>query len=380
HPRTRQRRCRHHPYRLDGHRASPWHHRAHERGVFRRGRGSGQSHRHPGALRLHRRGRAQPRRPRRGRPGGFRGRGSAAADRRPVAGAAAPGRARRDLHQQHRPPGSRPRPRAGSALTGAGVPDLLTTLPRLMPWARPATRSLSGIIYKIEHGDHGTLAHCRVFGGELRVRHRATVAAARPEVITSLERSTPDGWVRVSVARAGDVVRIRGIGSARTGGWVGEAIPGRVTRQFPAPALESVVEPVNPAGPGRLFPALRELAEADPLINLRVNAERGEIAVSLYGEVQKEVIADLLARQFGVAVTFRPTVTVHIERIAGTGASSALISEKATPYLATLGFRVGPAPAGSGLACDLEVERGSMPPAFCAATWEGVRAGLAQGP
>ena len=268
---------------------------------------------------------------------------------------------------------------AGSALTGAGVPDLLTTLPRLMPWARQATRSPSGVIYKIEHGDHGTLAHCRMFGGELRARDRVGAADARPEVITSLERSTPHGWVRASVARSGDVVRLRGIGSARTGGWVGETISGRVTRQFPAPALESVVEPVNPVMRSRLFSALRELTEADPLINLRINEERGEIAVSLYGEVQKEVIADLLAGQFGVAVTFRPTVTVHIERIAGTGASCALISEKTTPYLATLGFRVEPDPVGSGLACDLEVERGSMPPAFFAATWEGVRAGLAQG-
>jgi ribosomal protection tetracycline resistance protein len=268
---------------------------------------------------------------------------------------------------------------AGSARTGAGVPDLLTTLPRLMPWARPATRSLSGVIYKVEHGDHGALAHCRMFGGELHVRDRAATADAKPEVITSIERSTPHGWVQVNAARAGDVVRIRGIGSARTGGWVGEAIPARVGRQFPAPALESVAEPVNPASRGRLFSALQELADADPLINLRVNEERGEIAVSLYGEVQKEVIADLLAGQFGVAVAFRPTVTVHIERIAGTGVSSALLSEKATPYLATLGFRVESAPAGSGLACGLEVERGSMPPAFFAATWEGVRAGLAQG-
>jgi ribosomal protection tetracycline resistance protein len=268
---------------------------------------------------------------------------------------------------------------AGSALTGAGVPDLLTTLPRLLPWARPAARSLSAVIYKIEHGDRGTLAHCRMFGGELRVRDRVAAAGAGTEAITSVERSTPEGWTRVSVARAGDVVRIRGIGSARTGGWVGEAIPGRVTRQFPAPALESVVEPVNPAHRGRLFAALRELAEADPLINLRVNEDCGEIAVSLYGEVQKEVIADLVAGQSGVAVTFRPTVTVHIERITGTGASSALLAERATPYLATLGFRVEPAPAGSGLACHLEVERGSMPPAFFAATWEGVRAALAQG-
>jgi ribosomal protection tetracycline resistance protein len=252
-------------------------------------------------------------------------------------------------------------------------------LPRLMPWARPLTRSLSGVIYKIEHADHGTLAHCRIFGGELHVRDRAAVAGARPEVITSLERSTADGWSRVSAARAGDVVRMRGIGSARTGGWIGEPIDGRVTRQFPAPALESVVEPVSQADRGRLFAALRELADADPLINLRVDAERGEIAVSLYGEVQKEVIADLLAGQFGVAVTFRPTVTVHIERITGAGASRAVMSQKATPYLATLGFRVEPAQAGSGLSCELEVERGSMPPAFFAAAWEGVRAGLAQG-
>jgi ribosomal protection tetracycline resistance protein len=267
---------------------------------------------------------------------------------------------------------------AGSALTGAGVPDLLERLPRIVPWARPATRSLSGVIYKIEHGDHGRLAHCRMFGGELHVRDRSA-AAGRAEVITSLERSTPHGWQQVNVARSGDVVRIRGIGSARTGGWVGEAIPGRVTRQFPAPALESVVEPANPAHRSRLFSALRELAEADPLINLRVNTERGEIAVSLYGEVQKEVIADLLAAQFGVAVAFRPTVTVHIERIRGTGVSAAFKSDKDTPYLATLGFRVEQAPAGSGLVCDLEVERGSMPPAFFAATWDGVREGLAQG-
>jgi ribosomal protection tetracycline resistance protein len=268
---------------------------------------------------------------------------------------------------------------AGSALTGAGVPDLLATLPRLMPWARPATRALSAVIFKTEHGDHGTLAHCRMFGGELRVRDRAAVGAARPGVITSMQRSTPQGWAPASAARAGDVVQVRGIDSARVGSWIGDAIPGRVTRQFPAPALESVVEPVNPAHRGRLFAALRELAVVDPLINLRVNEERGEIAVSLYGEVQKEVIAELLAAQFGVAVTFRPTVTVHIERIGGTGAAAALLSEKVTPYLATLGFRVEPAPAGSGLVCDLEVERGSMPPAFFAATWEGVRTALSQG-
>ena len=265
---------------------------------------------------------------------------------------------------------------AGSALTGAGVPDLLATLPRLLPRARPVTPDVSGVVYKIEHTAHGKLAHCRIFGGELHVRDRAGDGR---DVITSVERSTPHGWTEARVAEAGDVVRIRGLSKARTGTWVGVTIPDRVTRQFPAPALESVVEPADPAQRGRLFAALRELAEADPLINLRVDEDRSEIAVSLYGEVQKEVIADLLREQFGVAATFRPTTTVHIERIAGTGAAHAIMSEKTTPYKATLGFRVEPAPVGAGLVCDLEVERGSMPPAFFAATWEGVRTGLAQG-
>ena len=258
---------------------------------------------------------------------------------------------------------------AGSALTGAGVPDLLAALPRLLPWARESACGLSGVVYKIEHTERGRLAHCRVFGGELRVRDRAAAGEGRPGVITSLERSTPRGWTQTGAATAGDVVRVRGLGSATVGAWVGQVIPGRVTRQFPRPALESVVDPIDPAQRGRLFAALQELAEADPLINLRVNEERGEIAVSLYGEVQKEVIAALLAEQFGVAVTFRPTVTVHVERIAGTGAAFAISSEHTTPYLATLGVRVEPAPVGAGLSCDLEVELGSMPPAFFAATW-----------
>ena len=50
-----------------------------------------------------------------------------------------------------------------------------------------------------------------------------------------------------------------------------------------------------------------------------------------------------------------------------------------SPYFATLGLRVEPADVGRGLVGDLEAELGSMPPAFFAASWQGVRTGLAQG-
>src|SRR5262245_29086226 len=53
--------------------------------------------------------------------------------------------------------------------------------------------------------------------------------------------------------------------------------------------------------------AVAQLAEQDPLINLRQDDVRGELYVSLYGEVQKEVIQQTLANDFGIDVEFHET-------------------------------------------------------------------------
>ena len=57
-----------------------------------------------------------------------------------------------------------------------------------------------------------------------------------------------------------------------------------------------------------------QLAEQDPLIDVRQDDHRHEISVSLYGEVQKEVIGATLEREYGIAADFRETTTVCIER------------------------------------------------------------------
>ena len=43
-----------------------------------------------------------------------------------------------------------------------------------------------------------------------------------------------------------------------------------------------------------VFDALSDLAEQDPLINLRQDDSRQELFLSLYGEVQKEIVAQTL--------------------------------------------------------------------------------------
>ena len=133
------------------------------------------------------------------------------------------------------------------------------------------------------------------------------------------------------------------------------------TARFPRPTLEAVVFARRPEEQGSLRAALAQLAEQDPLIDVRQDEHRHEISVSLYGEVQKEVIQATLERDYGIAADFRETTTVCIERPARVGEADEVIRAKTqtnitgrssplstNPFLATLALRIEPAPAGSG--------------------------------
>src|SRR6266536_535668 len=150
-------------------------------------------------------------------------------------------------------------------------------------------------------------------------------------------------------------------------------------RQFAPPTLETVVIPRNRDDKGALRVALAQLAEQDPLINVRQEDTRQEISVSLYGEVQKEVIGATLAAEFGLDVTFRETTTICIERPVGTGSAVERLRQAPNPFLATVGLRIEPAAVGSGVTFLIEAELGSMPRAFFRAVEDTVRQTLQQG-
>ncbi len=252
----------------------------------------------------------------------------------------------------------------GSAITGAGVAALVAGLTTLLPVPAPGAGPPSGTVFKVERGPAGEkVAYVRMFAGTLRVRDR--LPSGRVTAIREVSR----GGAEVS---AGQIARVRGL-DVRIGDAVGE--PRAVDRRhFAPPTLETVVTPVHPSAAGALHAALTQLAEQDPLINLR---QGDELSLSLYGEVQKEVIGSTLLDEYGIEVTFRESTTICVERPAGTGAAAELIGQN--PFLATVGLRVEPGPVGSGVRFGLAVELGSMPYAFFAAVEETVHAALGQG-
>ncbi|MFF7981452.1 GTP-binding protein [Streptomyces sp. NPDC007901] len=352
----------------------------------------------------------------------------------------------------------------GSAVTGAGVPELIAGVERLLPVADgdPAG-PLSATVFKVERGPAGEkIAYARIHAGTLRVRERIPFGGDRAEDggggadggvpgaatgwddriaeahdegekhrvvgrrgsgraeavrerrpveavrageddgvrgdgqagrrsadgrvaggpvegrVTGLAVFDRGGELRQDAAGAGRIVKVWGLGGVRIGDALG--LPGRVyEHHFAPPTLETVVVP----GPGTdrrsLHVALTQLAEQDPLIDVRHDEVRQETSVSLYGEVQKEVVQATLAEEYGLDVGFRETTTICVERVTGTGAAVEFNKKDGNPFLATVGLRVEPAPPGTGVGFRLEVELGSMPYAFFKAVEDTVRETLGQG-
>ena len=268
----------------------------------------------------------------------------------------------------------------GSAVTGAGVPELMAGLAGLLPaGTADAGGPVSGRVFKIERGPGGErLAYVRMFSGTIRTRDRLRFNGNREGKVTAIgvfERGTAASGASVS---AGQIARLRGLDEIQIGDqvcWLRGGSGGiRVSSppepaeprssslsgpQFAPPTLESVIAARRPADRAALHVALGQLAEQDPLINVRPS--RGELAVSLYGEVQKEVIQATLADDFGIEVTFRETTTVCIERPVGSGQAAELLGAPGNPFPAALGLRVDPAPPGSGVAFRLDVDVRSVP-------------------
>jgi ribosomal protection tetracycline resistance protein len=235
-------------------------------------------------------------------------------------------------------------------------------------------------VFKIERGPAGEkIAYARVFAGTIRTRDRLSFGQGSEGKVTAISVFDRGSVDRRASVTAGQIGKLWGLAEVRIGDPIGIPPASSASHSFAPPTLETVIVPDRPADKGALHTALAQLVEQDPLINLRQDDIRGEIFVSLYGEVQKEVIAATLAADYGIDVTFRETTTICIERLVGTGTAAETISKEPNPFLATVGLRVEPAPIGSGVQFRLGIELGALPLAFIKAVEEMVRETLRQG-
>ncbi|AUA11890.1 tetracycline resistance ribosomal protection protein Otr(A) [Streptomyces sp. SID8382] len=287
----------------------------------------------------------------------------------------------------------------GSALSGAGVADLVEGVARLVPPA-PGGTEPRGTVFAVERGGGGTggdrggarggrTAYLRLFSGEVTLRQRVTLHRREPGgaptehtgQITALEVIGRAGAARGPLT-AGNIARVRGVSGVRVGDRLGPVHDTASDRRhFAAPSLQTLVRAREPGATAasRLHTALLDLADQDPLIHARA-MPGGATSVLLYGEVQKEIIAATLVQDYGIEADFEPSRPVLVERPSGVGEAVHEIARfDHTGLWATVGLRVEPTERGAGAVFGYETELGALPRAFHNAIEETVYETLLHG-
>ena len=197
--------------------------------------------------------------------------------------------------------------------------------------------------------------------GTIATRERVGFGRGRDGKVTAISVFAEGTAVRSDEVTAGQIARLSGLAGIQIGDAIGAAADDADRHYFPPPTLETAMVARDPRDKPRLYAAITELAEQDPLINVRQDDIRQEIYVSLYGEVQKQVIEATLATEYGIEIGFRETTPICVDRPVRSGTAEEILNAPGNPFLATLRIRIDPAPAGTGTGFRVEVGHQSVP-------------------
>lgn len=256
---------------------------------------------------------------------------------------------------------------AGSALRGVGIAALLEAATQYLPTAGGETEApLSAVVFKVDARSIERTAYLRLYGGTLRVRDTFT-HLEKTEKIARLKILENGRIVNGHEAEAGDVCLLN-IKNLRVGDVIGVPPDARRGVMLARPALSVRIEPANPAERRRLYEALLLMAEEDPLISLDVG--EGETRVSLFGEVQMDILRETLQGDYGLETRFVNPRPLYKETPAAPG--EAAIPMGHSHFAAGVGFAVTPLPRDTGLQYRSDVWLGSLEKTFQRAVEEAV--------
>jgi len=242
----------------------------------------------------------------------------------------------------------------GAALRLDGLDGLLRglqTLTRTPPrWPEFGAR-----VFKISEDAGTRLTWLKITGGVLPVK------AVLPggEKADALRLYNGGKFRLISEAYPGMVVAAAGPAATRPGQGLG------AEADADTPLLEPVLNyrVESAADPHTLLKALQTLEDEDPQLHVNWRDDLGEVHVQLMGEVQLEILQNILQERFGLDVTFSEGGILYKETL--TAAVEGIGHYEPLRHYAEVHLLLEPAPRGSGvqLAAD-------CPPDTLAENWQ----------
>ena len=239
---------------------------------------------------------------------------------------------------------------SGSALKGEGVRELLDGLELLTEtdWEAREDLPFGALAYQVRRGA-SRYVWLKLTAGRLRCRDEVLCRAAdgtqTREKVTELLRCRGGRLTPLEEAKAGELCCVAGLSSVRAGDGVGEEEPSG-PREL-TPVLLSRAQWEEAYDLREVIAAFRTLEDEEPALSVEWNEPLSELRVHVMGEVQLEILRELMQTRFGFSVTFGDCEVLYRETIEDT--VHACGHFEPLRHYAEVHFLLSPGERGSGI-------------------------------
>ncbi|QHI71677.1 translation factor GTPase family protein [Aminipila terrae] len=169
-------------------------------------------------------------------------------------------------------------------------------------------------IFKITRDEQGTrLTHMKITGGSLKVKDSLS-KNSRDEKINQIRIYSGQKFEAVNEVQAGTVCAVTGLSCTRPGEGLG--IEEMSSRPVLEPVLSYQLILPEDCDPKVMIPKLRQIEEEEPELHLVWDEQLQEIQAQIMGEIQIEILQNIIWSRFGVQVSFGTGKILYKETIA----------------------------------------------------------------
>ena len=205
----------------------------------------------------------------------------------------------------------------GSALRMSGVEGFLDGIVQFTE--EPSYPQQFGArIYKITRDPQGMrLTHMKITGGTLSVKETLDLSdapGASGEKVNQIRIYSGGKYQTVQEAEAGTVCAVAGLEHTHAGQGLG--VEESENRFVLEPAMSYGVLLPDGADVHRTLQQLKQLEEEDPQLHIAWNSQTEEIQIQLMGEVQLEILKEMIRQRFDLELEFGEGKVAYRETIA----------------------------------------------------------------
>lgn len=208
----------------------------------------------------------------------------------------------------------------GSALKLSGVAEFLDQLAQLTQ-APAISETFGAQVFKIARDSQGNrLTYLKITGGSLAVRTALTGTSGDgtpwTEKITDLRIYSGEKFTSIPLVLQGTVCAVTGLSHTFPGMGLGNRATG--TPSVLQPVMTYRVELPEGCDAHTALSHFRQLEEEEPQLHIVWNETLQELRVQLMGEVQLEILRELVKNRFQIDVQFSKGSIIYQETIANT--------------------------------------------------------------